>query len=94
VYDLGLQGRRVHHVGGHPPGQQLGHRGDRTLRAPGQGLGGGAADVRGDEDVRHREQRMPVRRLLQHVQRRAAEAACFQRLAQGPLVDQRLARPC
>jgi len=35
--------------GGHPPGQQLGHRGDRTLRAPGQGLGGGAADVRGDE---------------------------------------------
>jgi len=29
------------------------------------------------KDVRHREQRMPVRRLLQHVQRRAAEAALF-----------------
>src|SRR5262252_818290 len=50
--DLGLQGRGVHHVGGYPPGQQLGHRGDRPLRAPGQGLGGGPADMRGDEDVR------------------------------------------
>ena len=57
---LGWQDLGVHHVGGHPPGQQLGHRGDRPLRAPGQGLRGGPADVRGDEDVRHAQQRMPV----------------------------------
>ncbi len=83
----------VHHVGGHPPGQQLGHRGDRPLRAAGQRLRGGPADVRGDEDVRHGQQRMPAawRGPLQHVERRPAEAALFQRLAQRSLVHQRFA---
>src|SRR6266576_578184 len=54
VQDLG-----VHHVVRYPPGQQAGHGGNGALRAAGQGLRGGAADVRRDQDVGRGQQRMP-----------------------------------